>query len=721
MSYLLYSLFSLLVVSSAFAQTNLSCNAASVPPLVRVEGITERTGDIVLSCSGGGQAATVSGNLTLFSSVNITNRLSSNSSNIVTGLAFTVDNGSGPRPLNMQGILTGPGTLVFNGVSFTLSSTGSAVVRLAGLRVAANQSAGAPNGAITVLLSFTSGISGSNLFLTNNQFPVGNSERGLYASFSSKIICAPQGSPLPANLGSLASFLASNAVFNSTRVTEGFAGAFSPRTAIQGLNADSGTRFLVQYSGFPQGAQLFVPNAIAGSDAVQATAGGDFGVPASGGQYAPGGNGSLLLSLVQGTDSNGAGGAPIFTPGAPGSGTVTLDGMTQLPLSNGSAFAVYEVMDSNPFLIESAQFPTFLGLAANGVSAQTSENISFAPISTVVTATATDPIPRFQQQTPSSDCTIVGDCGASYFPSLSVLESSLQYTAVAGSNFQAGYIEVQNASGGVLNWTTSITYQNGSGWLSVSPASGVNNGTIRVDATPGSLAAGTYQATLTIDAGPGAGARTIPITLTITPAPGAIAGPVVSSVVNAATFSAGPVAPGSIATIMGSAFTGSNLTVAFDGTPAQILFSNDKQINLLVPAMLGSKTTAQFTVAANGAASTPQNIALAPFAPGIFQNGILNQDYTVNGPAHPAALGTVIQIFATGLSGNGTITAKIGGEIVNQPYYAGAAPGLLGVQQVDLIVPSDISAGSAAVSVCGGVAADSMVCSPAVQVSVTLP
>lgn len=504
-------------------------------------------------------------------------------------------------------------------------------------------------------------------------------------------------------------------------MTEGFAGAFSPRSAIQGLNADSGTRFIVQYSGFPQGAQLFVPTVIAGSDAVQPTAGGDFGVPASGGKYAPGGNGSLLLSLVQGTDSNGAGGAPLFSPGAPGSGTVSLDAMTQLPLTNGSAFAVYEVMDSNPFLIESAQFPTFLGLAANGGSAQTSETVSFAPVSTVVIATASDPIPRFQQQTPPSDCTIVGDCGASYFPRLSVLESSLTYSAVAGSNFQANYIEVQNASGGVMNWTASITYQSGSGWLSVSPASGVNNGTIRVDATPGSLAAGTYQATLTIDAGPGAGARTIPITLTITPAPGAIAGPVVASVVNAATFSAGPVAPGSIATIVGSAFTGSDLTVALDGTPAQILFSNDTQINVVVPAALGAAATAQLTVAANGVASAPQNMALAPFAPGIFQNGVLNQDYSVNGPAHPAALGTVIQIFATGLSGNGTITAKIGNQVVNQPYYAGAAPGLVGVQQVDLIVPTDLPAGSTGVSVCGGVTADQIVCSPAVQVSVTQP
>ena len=127
---------------------------------------------------------------------------------------------------------------------------------------------------------------------------------------------------------------------------------------------------------------------------------------------------------------------------------------------------------------------------------------------------------------------------------------------------------------------------------------------------------------------------------------------------NAATFASGPLAPGSLATILGSQFSGSNLTVDFDSTPAQILFSNDTQINLLVPASLGSKTSAQLIVEAGGISSTPQTVALAPFAPGIFTPGVLNQDFSVNGTAHPAAPASIIQIFATGLSGTGVITAQ---------------------------------------------------------------
>ena len=93
----------------------------------------------------------------------------------------------------------------------------------------------------------------------------------------------------------------------------------------------------------------------------------------------------------------------------------------------------------------------------------------------------------------------------------------------------------------------------------------------------------------------------------------------------------------------------------------------------------------------------------------------------MNGTTHPAAPASIIQIFATGLSGTGVITAQIGGQTVSQPYYAGVAPGLTGVQQVDLILPQSIQGNSVAVSVCGGATADNAICSPAVQVVVSQP
>jgi uncharacterized protein (TIGR03437 family) len=698
--------------------TTLTCLPSATPYVVHGEGITERTGDIVLTCSGGLPNAAITVTLSVFLNVNITNRLAAASSNDLLGIILTADNGSGPQPIAATPTLLGPAFLAFNDVSFTLSPSGSVTLRLANLRGAANELNFAANSTLQVLLAFNPN---NVLSLSSSQFTVGIPEHGLYAGFSDTIICSQKGSPLPANPASFASFLASGAAFASTRVTEGFADSFGPLSDSQNLNADTGTRIIVQYSGFPPGAQLFVPTVVAGSDATQPTAGGDMGFSASGGKYTPGVNSSLLLSLVQNTNANGAGGTPLYTPGAPGSGTASFDSMSPVTLTNGAGIAVYQVMDANPSIQESAQFPTFLGLAPfSGADVQTAENVSLAPISTVDTATATDPIPRFQQIPIPEDCTIVGDCNASYFPRLTVVEPSVSYTATAGSDTQTQYIAVRNASGGVLQWTATLAYTNGAGWLNVSPLAGQNDSGIRIDAIPGTLAPGTYNATLTIDGGPLAGTVNEPITLVITAATApAIQPPSAQSLVNAATFAAGAVAPGSIATLGGTLFSGKTVTVTFNGLPAQVLFANDTQINLIVPAGLGAATSAQVVVTIDGTASAPLTVSLAPFAPGIFANGVLNQDYSLNSSKQPASLGSIIQIYATGLSGTGVITAKIGTEAIAQPYYGGAAPGFPGVQQIDLILPSNLTGSTVSVAVCGGPTAAKVVCSAPVSVALS--
>lgn len=694
----------------------LTCVPSASPILVHGEGITERASDIIFSCTGGDPSATVSVNLSLFLNVNISNRLTSAASSNLTGISLTADNGSGPLAIPSPATINGLGTLVFNGVTFILSSTGSVTLKIAGLRGAAN------------LLDFDSsksmqvsiGLNPSTGFaLTNSQLSVGQPMHGLYVAFSGELICTQTGSPLPQNTASFASFIASGATFTSTRVTEGYASSFGPKSDPQNLNADTGTRILVQYSGFPAGARIFVPTVVAGSDATQPTAGGDLGLTVSGGKYTPGSSSSLLLSLVPYTDANGAGGRPIYLPGISGSGTVSFDSMSEVTLTNGSGIAVYEVVDANSSIQESAQFPTFLSIApsGNGTSTTTSENVSLGPVSTVQTATATNPIPRFQQITPPADCSIVGDCDAQYFPSLVVPESTLNYAAQAGGVGQTNYVQVQNPGGGLLQWTATVSYLNGNGWLNVSPTQGQNDGTIRVDAIPGMLAPGTYQATLTIDAGPLAGTRTVAISFVI--AAPAVQPPSVQSAVNAATFAAGPLTPGSIATLTGSQFSGKNISVTFNGLPSQVLFSNATQINLIVPAGLAGKTSAQVVVTVDGTASAPLTVNLAAFGPGIFANGIANQDNSVNSAKQPAAPGSVIQIYATGLSGTGVITANIGTEVVTQPYYAGPAPGIPGVQQIDLILPADLTGNTVNVSVCGGATAAQVVCSPAVAVAIS--
>ena len=65
-----------------------------------------------------------------------------------------------------------------------------------------------------------------------------------------------------------------------------------------------------------------------------------------------------------------------------------------------------------------------------------------------------------------------------------------------------------------MSWTAS----DDAAWLSVSPASGTNSGTVTVTPNISGLAAGTYNATVTIDAGTATGSpASIPVTLTVAP------------------------------------------------------------------------------------------------------------------------------------------------------------------------------------------------------------
>jgi len=668
------------------AQTGLICSPLASPFQVRSEGIAERVGNIVLTCSGGVPGSVISGNFTYFLNVNITNKLAVN---ILTGVLLTIDTGAGPVPVNVPAGPFGSTGVAFNGVSFTVPASGNVTIELSNVRADASQTGGMPPAIILASVEFsgTQGLSVSN----NAQFAVGFAQPGLLATFSEGgVTCT--GSPLPTilNLGNLFSV---GTRFFSTRITEGFASAFQVKDAF----SDAGTRIMVSYSGFPTGSRLFVPDYVAGSDAFAPTSGGDLGLLPSGGAYQPTATGSLLLRLVSGADENGAGGTLLFPKPPVFTG---FSEVTEIPLTNGAGTAVYEVVDTNPNVRESAQFPTFLGLAGfgNGTATTAFANLSFAPVSTVFTA-ANAPIPRFLNVTPASDCSALGDCNAAYFPHLETSTPALNFTAPQNAFLQTGYIEIQNGGGGELNWTATITYQSGSGWLTVDPASGVNNATIRIDAHPNTVPPGTYQATVTVDAGPLAGAKTFPVTFTVT-GPGA-GGPQVTKVVNAASLTAGPLVPGSLASIFGSGLKGVQVIVTFDGAQASILYKTDTQITLLVPVSLAGQTSAQMVVEVNGQFSVSQNIPIAAAAPAIFNPGILNQNRTVNTPRNPAKKGSTIEILCTGLisPGSGPVSAVIAGQAITK-VSSGTLPGVPGVQWVTVAVPANIPSGATQVEVC---------------------
>jgi uncharacterized protein (TIGR03437 family) len=186
---------------------------------------------------------------------------------------------------------------------------------------------------------------------------------------------------------------------------------------------------------------------------------------------------------------------------------------------------------------------------------------------------------------------------------------------------------------------------------------------------------------------------------------------VIGSVINSASLLDAPVVPGSLTTIMGSGFIGATVFATFDGIPANILFRNAVQINLVVPVELGSRTSAQLAVVVDGLSSAIRNVEVAPVAPAIFKGAVLNQDSTVNDVNNGAAVGSIIYFYATGLSGAGKITGHIHDRDITEPYYGGPAPLLPGVQQVNLQVPADLPAMTTEMYVCGEPPGGSKVCS----------
>src|SRR5207249_1878682 len=131
---------------------------------------------------------------------------------------------------------------------------------------------------------------------------------------------------------------------------------------------------------------------------------------------------------------------------------------------------------------------------------------------------------------------------------------------------------IRNNGGGLLNWTASVTYAKGTGWLRLETTSGQNNGNIRIFADPSKLAAGTYQAAVSIDSG-AAGIETVPVTLTVAAAP-PVMPPTpavqVTDVINAATYDITPLVPGSLGTLKGSHLAGKNVAVSLDGNAAAL-------------------------------------------------------------------------------------------------------------------------------------------------------
>ena len=142
--------------------------------------------------------------------------------------------------------------------------------------------------------------------------------------------------------------------------------------------------------------------------------------------------------------------------------------------------------------------------------------------------------------------------------------------------------------------------------------------------------------------------------------------------------------------------------MTFDGIPATIISASATSIEVQVPPTLAPNITSKIQVTADAGQSAPLSVPISELAPAIFPSGILNQDGSVNTTANPAILGTEIQIFYTGanVAVPGPILVKLHDRRPS-PVFSGPAPGLVGMYQVNVVVPSDLPTMTTQVEVCG--------------------
>jgi uncharacterized protein (TIGR03437 family) len=221
--------------------------------------------------------------------------------------------------------------------------------------------------------------------------------------------------------------------------------------------------------------------------------------------------------------------------------------------------------------------------------------------------------------------------------------------------------------------------------------------------------------------------------------------PVVTGIVNAASYAAGSLAPGEIVTILGQNLGPQDIAVGsfdangefsdelagtqvtFNGVPGPLIYAWNTAVSAVVPYETAGSDNIVVALSSNGQDASPQTMTAAAAAPGIFSanasgsgpGSILNQDYTLNGPDNPAAAGSIVVVYATGggptnpPAATGSLTAAaasiaaetqvtVGGRAA-QVLYAGNAGGLVaGVLQINLRLPDGIEGTVPVVVTAGG-------------------
>ncbi len=195
------------------------------------------------------------------------------------------------------------------------------------------------------------------------------------------------------------------------------------------------------------------------------------------------------------------------------------------------------------------------------------------------------------------------------------------------------------------------------------------------------------------------------------------------SVLNAASLLEGPIAPGEILTIfaaglgpeegsVGSFDSMGRLATNVDGTevwfndvPAPIFYAQSAQLNVQAPYAVAGAATVKMEIFRKGRSLAAVVLAVKEAAPALFPVAA-NPDGSPNSSESPAPRGGIVTLYATGEGL--TDGSNLAGQIAEPPYarprlpvallvggvgaellFAGAAPGMVGVLQINARLPGD--------------------------------
>jgi uncharacterized protein (TIGR03437 family) len=212
-----------------------------------------------------------------------------------------------------------------------------------------------------------------------------------------------------------------------------------------------------------------------------------------------------------------------------------------------------------------------------------------------------------------------------------------------------------------------------------------------------------------------------------------------AGLVNAASYTAGAVSPGEIVAIFGDnlgppSIAGAELDssgrlatdlastrVFFDGVQAPMIYALRNQVSAIVPYGVAAANTS-VEVEYQGARSAAVSVPVVSYTPALFGGfgatrprpvAAINRDNSINDALHPAHLGDVVTVFATGLGPTsvpsadgeicgtdlkgytGTPSLTIGGTPA-QFQYVGCSPGtVVAVDQINAVIPLAAGTGPA--------------------------